>query len=160
MDSFTAVPTVPPCEQNPENQRPLPDGPPPSYNQVVFSQEDKTLYKPRGAVYHSHQDGANVQPVKISRLPNEAVISQTNNSVYQPQGEVYHSPQNEDVQPVTVSRLPNREITNNDNWFTRWTPRKCKLFIIISVIIFIVLYLPHFISNFVNYNDYKCEFDC
>ena len=122
MDSFTAVPTAPLCEQNPENQQPLPDGPPPSYNQVVLSQEDKTLYKP--------------------------------------QGEVYHSPQNEDVQPVTVSRLPNREITNNDNWFTRWTPRKCKLFIIISVIIFIVLYLPHFISNFVNYNDYKCEFDC
>ena len=148
MDCHTAVPTAPPCGQNPENQQPLPDGPPPSYNQVVFSQTDKTVYKPRG--------GANVQPIKISRLPNEA-----NNFVYQPQGEVYPStPQNEDVQPVTVSRLPNREITNNDNWFTRWTPRKCKIFILMSVIIFVILYLPHLISNFINHDDFECEFDC
>ena len=75
MNGFTAVPTAPPCGQNPENQQPLPDGPPPSYNQVVLSQEDKTVYKPHSEVYHSPQNGANVQPITVKRLPNEAVFS-------------------------------------------------------------------------------------
>ena len=119
MDSsgFTAVPTAPPSEKDPLNPPP-PNAPPPSYNQAVF-QSDKTAYQPQGGVYQPQppmQQGSNVQPITIARLPD----------------------QNENVQPVTVSRLPD----DHEEISRPMTPIQIfAYFVLISVLVFLSYYV-------------------
>ena len=133
---FTAVPTAPPSDSlNP----PPPYAPPPTYNQAVF-QTDKTVYQPLGGVYQPPpmQQASNVQPITVSRLPDE-------HQNVQPITVSRLPDEHQEVQPITVSRLPDehQEVANN-----QMTPTKIfTYFAFIMVIVFLIHFLPQIIYN-------------
>jgi len=95
--NFQPVPTAPPSDQNlnqyPPQQFTQQNIPPPSYNQVVMSQKGQTvyqpsvqvvqtrpmvvqqqvIYQPQGHVHSQVGATSNIEPVMVSRIPEETL---------------------------------------------------------------------------------------
>ena len=127
--NFQPVPTAPPNDQNlnqfPPQQFTEQNLPPPSYNQVVMSQNGQTNY----------QSQPNIEAGKVQSQP--MLVQQQ--VVYQPQTGVVRSQVGSNIEPVLVSRIPQETLDATTQCCTK---KQLKCFCLIWLPILFLSFLP------------------